>query len=314
MNNPPKITVLLPVYNRDDYLCQAIKIVLGQNFKDFELLIINDGSTDKSVEIVNSFKDNRIRLVNNEKNLGLIKTLNKGIELAKGKYIARMDSDDICLGNRLGNQYNFMEANPSITISGGWFRRINGKPGPVVKVATNPEEIKALLFFHTPIAHPTLIFNRENMLKHKLYYNESYKHAEDFELWVRASRLVNISNIKKVILHYRIHPSQITVASNKVQKENLNRCRKNQIAELGLTCSEAEFAIHEKLSNQRYDTSLEFLLQVQDWLLKINERNRIVQLFNPRVFESVLGNYWLGACYSVRRHDKKALSVFNQSK
>ncbi len=114
----PKVTVLMPVYNAEKYLKTAIESILKQTFSDFELLIINDGSTDGSEEIIRSFNDKRIRLFNNEQNLGIIKTLNKGLNLAKGEYIIRMDADDISLPDRLELQVKYMEENPGIGISG----------------------------------------------------------------------------------------------------------------------------------------------------------------------------------------------------
>ena len=114
----PKVTVLMPVYNCEKYLRESIESILNQTFKDFEFLIINDGSSDKSAEIVESYNDNRINFVQNEKNIGLAASLNRGLDIAKGEYIARMDADDISLPERLEKQVRFMETNPQIGICG----------------------------------------------------------------------------------------------------------------------------------------------------------------------------------------------------
>ncbi|MFT5919102.1 MAG: glycosyltransferase involved in cell wall biosynthesis, partial [Granulosicoccus sp.] len=118
MNEIPLVTVLLPVYNAEKFLEQAIRSVLDQTFTEFEFLIINDGSTDRSEEIIVSFNDSRIRYIKNETNLKLIKTLNKGIEFASGKYIARMDADDISLPTRFEQQVALLEKQPEIGVCG----------------------------------------------------------------------------------------------------------------------------------------------------------------------------------------------------
>ena len=120
----PLVTVLMSVYNGEKYLERAIKSILNQTFKDFEFLIINDGSTDNSVKIIQSFNDLRLRLIHNESNIGLIKTLNKGLKLSNGKYIARMDCDDISLPKRLSIQASFMEKYPEIGVCGSWVKII----------------------------------------------------------------------------------------------------------------------------------------------------------------------------------------------
>ena len=122
----PKVTVLMPVYNGEKYLKEAITSILLQTFDDFEFLIINDGSSDASVDIIQSFRDPRIRLVHNDTNIGLIATLNKGLKLAHGKYVARMDQDDISLPRRLEKQTYFMDNNPDVGVCGTWIKLFMG--------------------------------------------------------------------------------------------------------------------------------------------------------------------------------------------
>ena len=147
----PKVTVLMPVYNAEKYLIEAIRSILTQSFMDYELLIINDGSTDDSLKIIKSFSDKRIRLVQNERNIGQANSLNKGIKLARGEYIVRMDADDISLSERIKKQVKFMDANPEIGISGTWIKplyeklvwggKINGS------LPVDPVEVKCFLLF-----------------------------------------------------------------------------------------------------------------------------------------------------------------------
>ena len=138
----PKITVLMPVYNGEKYLKESIESILKQTFRDFEFLIINDTSTDESEKIIRSFKDSRIKLIKNEKNIGLTKSLNKGLDLAKGEYMARMDADDISLPKRLEIQVAFMDKNPKIGVIGAWAKVIGESNKKYIKTYSNFEKIE----------------------------------------------------------------------------------------------------------------------------------------------------------------------------
>ena len=185
--NMPMISVIMPVYNGEKYLCEAIDSILNQTYTDFEFIILNDGSTDKTEEIILSYDDPRIVYVKNETNLQIVKTLNKGIALAKGKYIARMDADDISLPERFEKQLKFMEQYPSIDVCGTWMRIID-KPKQVWTYPEKHEEIKAQLLFNTPLSHPTLIIK-------KSFFNDfKYENVANSFLLNNLSASVNTCN------------------------------------------------------------------------------------------------------------------------
>src|SRR5690606_17712108 len=152
--------VILPVYNAEKYVKEAIESVLNQTYKHVEFLIINDGSTDTSKEIILQFDDPRIRYIENEQNIQLIKTLNKGIDLAKGKYIARMDADDRCSIHRFQKQIDFLERNPSYVLCGTWATIIdsNGTKTGRIKRIDSSALLKANMLFTTPFIHPSMMF------------------------------------------------------------------------------------------------------------------------------------------------------------
>ena len=212
MNNP-KITVLMPVYNAEKYLKEAIDSILGQTFSDFEFIIVNDGSTDSSREIILSYKDRRIRLIDNEYNMGLIKSLNKGLDYAKGKYIARMDADDVSLPERLKKQINFMERH-NIDFCGteAYIIDERGRIIGSMKRARPDNELPAnILSNSTWLYHPSMIIKREAIGGVNLY-SENYLHAEDFDLWSRLflnNRKASV--LPEKLLKYRRTPMQITV-------------------------------------------------------------------------------------------------------
>lgn len=212
----PKVSVVMPVFNGEKYLSIAIKSILDQTFKDFELIIINDGSTDNSGNVINSFKDERIVYLKGDTNGGLPHSLNTGIKLAKGRYIARMDADDICEKNRLERQLNFLESNPTIGIVGSSVTMINEKGAKikVLKRETSHINIKWSSLFSTPMFHPS-VMGKTEIFKNNLY-DENFKNSEDYELWSRLLFSTNIifANIAEPLLHYRVYPNSFTQTLN----------------------------------------------------------------------------------------------------
>lgn len=200
----------MPLYNSEQFVGQAIDSILNQTFTDFELLIIDDGSTDRSCEIVKKYSDGRIRLLYNEQNMGVASTLNKGIKLAKGKYIARMDADDISVINRLEQQVSYLDSNQEYIMCGGSIQYINknGRRGKRIYYPTEHDTIKFLLFFENAFAHPTIMFRRKAFLKNSYFYNVDQK-AEDYDLWCRVVE-GKMCNLKNKLLYYRIHNNNTT--------------------------------------------------------------------------------------------------------
>lgn len=218
----PLISVLMPVYNSEDYLKQAIESILNQTFTNFEFLIFDDGSTDKSKEIILKYaeKDSRIIFFLSPENQGYTKHLNKGLEIAKGKYIARMDSDDICLPNRLQMQVNFMEKNEKVWVLGASSLIID-KDANEVGISTritDPEKLYFISFFINPLSHPTVIFRKDQILKIGGYNNAKVP-SEDFDLWVKVLGNGKIANLETPLLKYREHGESISSKKKELQKK-----------------------------------------------------------------------------------------------
>jgi len=218
----PQVTVLMPVYNGEKYLKEAIGSILNQTFKNFEFLIINDGSTDKSVKIIESYNDNRIKLIHNSQNFKIIKTLNRGIGLAKGKYLARMDCDDISLPGRLEKQFHYLENHPEVGVCGTAFKVIddNGRDVSVVKFPKTSAVIQWLLFFSNPLAHPTVMMNTSLVKKIGGYRPEAL-HCEDYDLWFRLTESSKIINLEEVLLCLRKHNKNISALFFKDQQDHV---------------------------------------------------------------------------------------------
>jgi glycosyltransferase involved in cell wall biosynthesis len=217
----PKISIIMPVYNSEKYLKDSIESIINQTFRDFEFIIINDGSTDNSLKIIKEYTklDERIKIID-QKNTGIIGALNNGLKISNGDYIARMDSDDISLQNRLEKQVAFMEEN-RVKISGTWANIIDENGFYKKEKFNYPpktwEKIKLYLIRGNPFIHPSVMFQKEIYEKEKdkngdLYHN--YKHIEDYELWTRLVPKYKSKNIQEYLLNYRVHSDQITKKFN----------------------------------------------------------------------------------------------------
>lgn len=218
----PLISVILPVFNAEKYISAAILSVLKQDFSDFELVVIDDGSTDHSLSLIQeiALTDSRIRIITRP-NQGLIYSLNEGISLAKGKWIARMDADDICLPNRFSKQLEWL-TKTGADVCGTWIRAFGDTLPRVRRFYIHPATLDIQLLFNTCCAHPTIMAKRAILLQNR--YNVSAKYAEDYDLWIRlASKGVRFTNYPGVGLHYRVHNQQVTTA--KLQEHNQARSR-----------------------------------------------------------------------------------------
>lgn len=217
----PCVSVVMPVYNAEKYLAEAIRSILSQTYRNFEFLIIDDGSTDRSAAIAADFawQDQRIRLIRQPDNLGLVAVLNWGLDLAQGKYIARMDADDISLPERLEKQIAYMHAHPEIGILGCKIQYID----ETNKLSTVPVSFHSDLFiqwnvlFTNPFSHPAVVMRKAIIDQHQLRYDPQAVHVEDYEFWGRFLLVSEGENLPDVLLQYRIHPGSIGSTHSKVQ-------------------------------------------------------------------------------------------------
>jgi glycosyltransferase involved in cell wall biosynthesis len=210
----PKLTVLMPVYNGQRYLREAIESILGQTFSDFEFLIVDDGSRDGTSAILRSYRDDRIRVIENGGNLGLIETLNKGLQMARGQYVARMDADDVSLPRRLERQLDYMEQHRDVCVVSSYYRHIDEKHR--VFETCRPETRDFLISFkmhvegYNPICHPAAMF-RTQPVRDAGGYNSEFPHAEDGALWLRLDSLgAKFGVVPRILFLYRYHSQQIT--------------------------------------------------------------------------------------------------------
>lgn len=290
-----KVTVLLPVYNGASYLREAIDSILNQTLKDFELLIINDGSTDNSAEIIKSYPDKRIVFSDNEKNTGLVNVLNQGICMARGEYIARMDCDDIALPRRLEKQVHFMDNHRHVVVCGTRFEIIAKKRLiPVIKL--DHPEIKCEMLFNSPFAHPTVMLRNRILQVNGLFYSSQHQDAEDFEFWQRLSEYGHLANLSDILLRYRIHHSQVSNKHSEEQRTSADKIRLLQLNKLNIYPEQEEWRLHKAICNLKFTNDLGFISGLEKWFLKITEANKIKPIYTQIVLEKVLASKLLAAC------------------
>lgn len=207
----PKISVILPVYNAQTFILESVNSILAQSYRDFELILVDDASSDKTLEMLSSISDSRIRLIQNKVNVGLVGSINRGLDIAGGELIARMDHDDIALPHRFEKQVSFLNQHSSIDVLGSGYQLIDcaGKLGVRYVPPILHEEISWALSFMCPIAHPTVMVRR-NVLLTGNGYRESHSFAEDYDLWERISMNVKFANLSESLLLLRKHDANMT--------------------------------------------------------------------------------------------------------
>ena len=238
----PKVTVLMSAYNAESFINEAVDSVLKQTFSDFEFLIFEDKSTDTTLELLQSFKDSRIRLIVNEENQGLTKNLAQGVLMAQGEYIARMDADDVCLPERLQTQFSYLEQNPDISVLGTAVTFFDGTGWEFV--AHQPlghEEIKCTLLYGFTMLHPSVTFRKADFQAHDLNYDPHFRVSQDHDLWTRAIRKLRFANLYQPLLKMREHSGKIGNTRKSLQQDLSNEIRKRQLDELGVSFTEKEF-------------------------------------------------------------------------
>lgn len=209
----PVVSVVMPCYNAEKYLRQAIESILDQTFHGFELILIDDCSTDRTREIIDHYqrKDGRVRCLINDVNLGVAKSLNRGLEAVRGKYVARMDADDIAAHDRLSKQLRLMESDSSVVVCGSDVALIDEEGRNIGRRAyLHPDaELKKQLYIKNPFAHPSVMMRKDLLAKHALRYDDRYARAEDYHLWFMLAPHGSFRNIAEPLLRYRVSTQAI---------------------------------------------------------------------------------------------------------
>lgn len=240
MSLNPAISVILPVFNGEAYLREAIDSILNQSFTDFELLIVNDGSTDRSQEIINSYQDTRIQLIHNPINLGLVDALNMGIHMACGTYLVRQDQDDISEPNRFQLQFETMEQGHFDLCGTRWSTmQSDGKIISDAQIPFGEDSIFACLATTVPFAHGSVMMRKSFMSEHHLQYDKTYL-AEDYSLWIRFAQAgAHFANLDQSLYRYRIHPQSLSSFKKVEYQLSAKKLRRDFVKQNSMRCERA---------------------------------------------------------------------------
>lgn len=267
----PLVSVIMPTFNDGKFLAEAIDSILAQSYKTFELIIINDGCTDNTEDIIRNYNDNRIRYIVNSKNRGYIYSLNKGLTHAKGTYIARMDADDRCPPERLKKQIEFLEQNKDIGVLGG--NMISFKENGEIQYHPFPEKhdaIRARLIFRNPMAHPTVMLRKAIIQKHNIRYNDSYYAAEDFKLWQQLIKYTKFHNLQETLLYYRIHAGNVSILKQNAQNKTKIKIISENFQQIAYHAKPADIKLFTDIVNTRYDSThhIKDIIKICQYLTK----------------------------------------------
>ncbi|HLP10794.1 MAG TPA: glycosyltransferase family 2 protein [Flavobacteriales bacterium] len=280
----PKISVVMPLYNKRPYVKEAIESVLNQSFGDFELIVVDDGSTDGSQDVIKTVNDKRLFFFQNEKNLGTAGNANKCIDLSKGKYIARLDADDLMTPGRLFQQLQLMEKNSDIGISSGAVE-IFGAKKEIWSMPLTHDELAANILFKPPIAQGASMIRKEMLIKNNLRYDEnSLNVAEDWLMWFKCFKVTKFANVPEVLILYRQYDGNITNNAN----HNFYQSRKfvydHMFKDLGLPIEKTDIHFFTK----PYFSSPVTARQVHEyceWLTFLKNWNHSKKVFHEKFFD-----------------------------
>jgi glycosyltransferase involved in cell wall biosynthesis len=298
-SSTPKVSVFMPVYNAGPYLIDAMNSILEQDFTDFEFVIVNDGSTDSSVDTIKTYTDPRIRLVENEKNVGLIASLNIGLEICQGQYIVRMDQDDISLPGRIRKQVEFLDANPSVGLLGSWFEDFGEHiESRFVHYDTEDEQIRLRLLYQTHISHPTAVMRSSVIKQHQIRFDPEFVHGEDYNCWVNFSRHCKLANIPEVLVRKRDHPSNITNKYAEVMHATCTKVKRKQFDWMGAPISPEEADLYTRFADPEWNLNTEEMNQVLSILERMVQGNANTGFIRQDTLRSYLATKWFHLCYN----------------
>jgi glycosyltransferase involved in cell wall biosynthesis len=297
------ISVLMPVLNAEKYVSEAIQSILNQSFSDFELIVIDDGSVDQTIELVSNFKDPRIRFYKHNKNLGLVATLNWGLSLAVSPIVARMDADDISALNRFEIQYDFLSRNPDVGLVGSWIEGFGEiKRKYIHKYPINHDDIVALMIFSNPIAHPSVMFRKKIFEKLDCAYANKYAWVEDWELWWRFKGVTRLANIPKPLLRYRINKNSVNHRHAEKQHQSKLELINHFLSQLSIREPFAEKYISQP-------KSLTNCIEQEFFLKKILESNLKNLQFSQDSLERHVNQFFYANCLSAG-HQRWLLATY----
>lgn len=307
------VSVIMSNYNTpEEYLRTAVESILNQTYRNFEFIIIDDCSTDNSLSIIESYDDSRIIIIRNEQNLGITKSLNRGLAVAKGEFVARMDADDISLESRFEKQVEFLKNNPDhivcgtgVELIGDWESKHINKY--ICRTIPERETFRIhLLFGNYPnIVHPTAMFNHGLLLKNNIRYNEKYPLAQDYRMWVSCSDVAECANLPETLLYYRVHGKAVSNERKELQKSITLQIMQEQLDKLHVVADREYTEIHMNFLFDRkpYD------IKCKKWIKTLLAQNKKYKVYNRKKMKKILWKKWSEISYYGIANKKKVSTI-----
>lgn len=306
----PRICVLLPVHDARPYLREAVLSVLDQSYRDFRLLVVDDGSSDGGVDVLADIDDPRLEVVANARNLGQAETLNRCLDGVSEELIARMDADDIALPTRFERQVAYLDAHPTCGIVGTWIETFSAEGTSIWRLPTDHDVLRSELLFRSVIAHPTVMIRREAL--GDLRYRTDVPPIEDWDLWQRAGARTRLANIPEIHLRYRVKSDAERGVTGPYLYDPVRLARqrtvvRSHLEKLGLQPTEAECDLHLRVGDHALAPQLERVADAEAWLLRLLDANGRSQMYDSTAFERTIGRLWFFTAYSFA--DRRTSSV-----
>lgn len=304
----PLVTVGIAVYGGERYIAEAINSVLAESYQNWELLLVNDCSPDNSVDVIRTFTDSRIRLLENEQNLGLVGVRNRILDEARGKYIAWLDQDDLTLPDRLSTEIGFLEANPRVAACGSWTQMLSERDDGtwvtgVLRLPTSASDIRASMVFLNPLACNTVTMRRDAFAVRGLRFREEFGNSLDYDLWSRASDVCELRNIDRSLATYRVHAGQTSQGAAlermhqhalRIQSELLHRA-------LEIEMTPEQIRLHRLATIEPELISKDDLQRIAEWFAHLRTAASGSESFETDAWDAAIARQWITCCRGALR-------------
>jgi len=283
------LSVLLPVHNAEAFLREAIDSILAQRFRDFELIVIDDGSRDGSATLLRRVTDARVTIKTLPDSLGIAEALNAGIEAAHGRYLARMDADDVAAPDRFQRQFAYLEQHPRVAVVGSRIHYIGRNVPSQDFRPLDAASCRAYLLFGTPLVHPSVMLRRDVLTHHGLRYEARFSRSEDYRLWTRVQAHGDLCNLPEALLGYRVHAASVTGQHGGVMQSEAGEIQRELVQHyLGRAITDAEAEAHAAIASQVGCRSWDGLERMRAWLRILRQANADTHAYEAEGLERAL--------------------------
>lgn len=294
----PRVSIVMPVFNSGKFVAESIRSLLDQTYRDFELIIVDDGSTDSSKEIIAGFTDPRIRVLTNDKNQGIVFSRNKGLAQVRGEYYAPFDSDDIASQDKLEKQVKYMDAHPEIAMIGSWAKMMDESDKTLNqrwKLTSKPELIPSIMLFRNYFVHSSLLVRMKAI--ENINYEPGLDVVEDYKFCADLAFSHPVSIFPDYLLKYRVHSKSAMRINNRRLLEQDTRIYRYLFWKLGIKLSETDLNCIFALKGNNKIDDFNLLLQIHQFLLNILNQNLMHNFFDHHYLQKTVADRWLKACF-----------------